>query len=73
MVGYLQYQELIDELEKKWIIIAAVIGSLFAIALIVAVLLLLKNKKKSKKMHNIQQHVKELEMDIIDIVRQGMI
>ena len=73
MVGYLQYQERIHEVEKMWIIIAAVIGSLLAIVLIVAVLLYLKNKKKSKKMRNIQQHVKELEMDIVDIVRQGMI
>ena len=63
MVGYLQYREVVEELEKKWIIVTAVLGSLLAMVMIVAVLLFLNYKKKSKRMRDYQRRVEEQEME----------
>ena len=64
MVGYLRYREIVNESEKTWIIVTAVLASLFVIVLIVIVLLLLKYKRKSQKMRDYQPRVEEQEMEI---------
>ena len=73
MVGYLQYREIVEELDKKWIIATAVFGSLFVMVMIVAVLLLLNYKKKSKKMRNYRRRVEEQELEIKQSFREGSV
>lgn len=61
-----------QEQAELWIIIAAVIGSLLAVGVIVVVALMLKFKQKTKKMRAYKRHLDEQEMEIKQIFREGI-